>query len=98
MYTPICAAITSAATESASLHHLRTRCIMLESFAEYRGNRKRFEFAIRSVNGAQHTAPTRALRQVKQRIHDALQPLKKAGLAIVRAIGFHGPVDQERPT
>src|SRR5216684_6113553 len=94
---PICAAIKSAPIDSASLHHLRTSCMMFESFADCPANGKRCRSGARSMHGAQHSTPPRALRQVQQRVNHTLQPLQKGALPIVRAAGLHRPVDQKRP-
>src|ERR1700752_594748 len=46
--------------------------------------------------GAQHSAPTRARRQMQQSIEDAAQPLPEGDLAVVGGTGFDRPVDQKR--
>src|SRR5438445_2743332 len=93
----ICAAITRATSNSASFHHLRTRSMTSESFAECRQNGKRSRVQNHLMNGPQHSAPTSALRQVQKGVDHTFQPLKKAALPVIRTASLDRPINQKRP-
>src|SRR5437879_13842371 len=88
--------MTNAATNSASLHHLANRriCHRVSQSADKMGSERTSRHL---MDSSEHTAPTGASRQVHQGIDNALQPLKKSALPVVRAVCVDRPVNQERP-